>query len=852
MFKRFASVQILERLSDAQCKKLVFPDTAKEAAVFDYDPANFTYFRCRAITADEANGNGDFFPDDELRKAYKTFIGVGLYKDHDSDSIDKAIGKVLWSDYIIVEGGKNYVECIAAVDKQLAPDLARRVESGIATSVSMGCSVQEAECPICENKAHNPQELCQHMIPGFGTKGRKGPDGNMVFEYNRGLQFTELSIVTVPADPSARIFEVYAKMNQNDKTYDNIVWAIKANMSGKPTGDRDLDEFARAAVEFLLGFSKESYLPTYQFGMPLQTPEALAERERAMREEEARRRAEDEARRLRESEEARRVQEEIERNRNLEQGAAPEGVLGRAMAALSRLVNKEVPKQEVEKKHESASKDMGLKISYQKGQGLDGSFFVATDGKSSYRVAASSVLPLPVQEAIRRDEPGLATPDQIVADLQEKYSAMGDFKAWAKRRRKKNRHAMEKAKSMPDPKGLIEKDKDTVVKEPVKQPEHPLGIEEKPAEVKQHADEALKPAQDPGKCPGAKAAEKKAGLDDSAASADSTGRSEMDKKEQLEKKASETPEAAPIAALAPAPVEETKPEAEAPKSEEVDGTAIAAALDILGKWVASKLGTKREAVKVDSIKSPIDGQVGDKAVAEPKGIQEVAKTEQVKDHSDMVTGTTGQKVASLEKEAMDKNWSLNPKELEKTPSMPKAEPHKQILMSTDPKELSSEMMKAKPGGGGREIAKYFQELGKAKGPGEAPIAVDLKSSKEADMLRKANDDLKAENDQLKKKDGLKAIADKIYELVTEMKEKGLVADGGEEAVVSALTSKFASLEQLEGVQALLGSFGRKADAPASEEVEETPAPEGKVIPQVFEAVQESEDAVQKLSSIWNL
>ena len=99
MFKRYALVAIeLVRPVDNKLA-VVNPETQKTAmdeagklVAFDYDSANFVYFRCRAISADVPNGNGDMFPEKELKAAYKTFIGVGMYKDHDSDSVDKSVG----------------------------------------------------------------------------------------------------------------------------------------------------------------------------------------------------------------------------------------------------------------------------------------------------------------------------------------------------------------------------------------------------------------------------------------------------------------------------------------------------------------------------------------------------------------------------------------------------------------------------------------------------------------------------------------------------------------------------------------------------------------------------------------
>lgn len=211
MFHRIALVPI-GMIEKPAGSKLVFASEGEGQNIsFDYRPEDNVYFRCRAISADVTNGNGDKFPEEELVKSYKSFIGVGLYKDHDSGSVDKSIGKVLWAEWI--PDGK-YVECYCAVDKKLAPDLAHRVKNGIVDSVSMGCSVQEAECSICGNVAHNINELCPHMTPGSGVKGRRDGKGEIIAEINRGIQFNELSLVTVPADSTARVFEIYAALNK--------------------------------------------------------------------------------------------------------------------------------------------------------------------------------------------------------------------------------------------------------------------------------------------------------------------------------------------------------------------------------------------------------------------------------------------------------------------------------------------------------------------------------------------------------------------------------------------------------------------------------------------------------------
>lgn len=161
----------------------------------------FIYLRTRAVSAGEyhgANANGDFFPEEELKKSYKTFISRGVYLNHDSDDPRKAVGIVL--DAIWHDTGK-YVECLLAVDK--STDIAHNIEQGIADSTSMGCMVSECECSVCHKVAHTDLEYCDHLKSYMG----KEYNGQKVYSINKGLNFYDESIVSVPADSSAKILE---------------------------------------------------------------------------------------------------------------------------------------------------------------------------------------------------------------------------------------------------------------------------------------------------------------------------------------------------------------------------------------------------------------------------------------------------------------------------------------------------------------------------------------------------------------------------------------------------------------------------------------------------------------------
>ena len=138
---------------------------------------------------------------------------------HDSDSPDKAFGIIL--DAVFHRYIKPaYVEILAAIDKEVAeqkhPGLIHKVVNGIINATSMSVLCESARCGFCGNLAYNEATLCSHMKPGSPNyaKGRKQPDGSIIFEDNYGLTFTEDSLVNVPADPTAHIFQIFASQHK--------------------------------------------------------------------------------------------------------------------------------------------------------------------------------------------------------------------------------------------------------------------------------------------------------------------------------------------------------------------------------------------------------------------------------------------------------------------------------------------------------------------------------------------------------------------------------------------------------------------------------------------------------------
>lgn len=144
------------------------------------------------------NNNNDIFPEEELKKAYKSWVGKPLCLDHQSQSVDMIRGVIVDTVY---DDNKKRIIALCALDKKNYPDLARKVASGYAASVSMGTAVGKAICTEsgCHKVARVEADFCDHMR-------RKSCYG----EINTELSPIELSIVVNPADPGAKIRRVIA------------------------------------------------------------------------------------------------------------------------------------------------------------------------------------------------------------------------------------------------------------------------------------------------------------------------------------------------------------------------------------------------------------------------------------------------------------------------------------------------------------------------------------------------------------------------------------------------------------------------------------------------------------------
>lgn len=144
------------------------------------------------------NNNRDIFPEQELKTAYKLWVGRPLCLDHQSQSVDKIRGVIVDTVY---DDRKKRVIALCALDAKNYSDLADKVKTGVANNVSMGTAVGRAVCtePGCHRVARTEKDFCQHMR----AKSCYG-------EINLDLAPIELSLVVSGADPKAKVKHIIA------------------------------------------------------------------------------------------------------------------------------------------------------------------------------------------------------------------------------------------------------------------------------------------------------------------------------------------------------------------------------------------------------------------------------------------------------------------------------------------------------------------------------------------------------------------------------------------------------------------------------------------------------------------
>jgi GNAT superfamily N-acetyltransferase len=217
VFTKFAAFEVLSAVMVPEGSSASQGDTlvrTSHRAVFDYDVRpGYLYVRSRAISS-RCNDNFDEFPAEEIKTAYKTFVGKPVFVNHHNDNHRRARGVII--DAVLHED-KNpdgtpdtWAEVLMEVDAVRFPKLAEAVLKGHIARTSMGTDVAHSICSACGNKATSPAEYCAHIPRMKGQRIYKSDhktgskEGVLVREICYGLGFFENSLlVEEPADPTA-------------------------------------------------------------------------------------------------------------------------------------------------------------------------------------------------------------------------------------------------------------------------------------------------------------------------------------------------------------------------------------------------------------------------------------------------------------------------------------------------------------------------------------------------------------------------------------------------------------------------------------------------------------------------
>lgn len=177
--------------------------------------SGMVYTQVRAISA-RVNQNYDGWPSNQLKKYYKTFIGKPIFVNHGNDDPQRARGRVIAARYV-EKGADKYVEVIQEVDGKRYPRLAKEIISGGLDSVSMGVEAGFTICSVCDNKATDLHDMCDHIALHKGEHMRNKRTGKktLVYEKCYKLGFFELSYVFDPADETAVVSRVIAASNRS-------------------------------------------------------------------------------------------------------------------------------------------------------------------------------------------------------------------------------------------------------------------------------------------------------------------------------------------------------------------------------------------------------------------------------------------------------------------------------------------------------------------------------------------------------------------------------------------------------------------------------------------------------------
>lgn len=114
------------------------------------------------------NQNYDSWTRGVIKNSYRSFVGAPNYVEH-VQVPELSKGTIVDAVLRDIKGETLYCDILVATHRKHA-ELVDRIKKGSMKAMSMGCIAAFTYCTKCGNKAHNEQELCDHVKFQKGSK----------------------------------------------------------------------------------------------------------------------------------------------------------------------------------------------------------------------------------------------------------------------------------------------------------------------------------------------------------------------------------------------------------------------------------------------------------------------------------------------------------------------------------------------------------------------------------------------------------------------------------------------------------------------------------------------------------
>jgi len=196
--------------------KLLAKNFPKEMKGFVFKGKRYASLDRLTFTKDSAiKSKGDY--------GFRTFIGRPIFIDHNNSDPQRTRGVIVdamlhiepshktsadsyWGGAPDNHKPETWIELLLEVDAKSFPKLASALVEGKVNAVSMGCNVEYTVCSVCNHKAANVDEYCNH-IKKKGTTFKTGNVSKLAYEDCYNVNFFEISAVFDPADVTALFTE---------------------------------------------------------------------------------------------------------------------------------------------------------------------------------------------------------------------------------------------------------------------------------------------------------------------------------------------------------------------------------------------------------------------------------------------------------------------------------------------------------------------------------------------------------------------------------------------------------------------------------------------------------------------